>query len=314
MSLLARYLDDALRATLSRRVTAGGVRLDDVIRSGLCHPDSSVGIYAPDDQSYEVFRELFEPILQNFLAPSPTLRKDLACLNPATVVSTRVRVARNLSGYAFPAGMSRSERLSVEAKIVNACRALGPEFRGWIRKLEDLPRQRLTSMISSRLAFGAEDKYMAAAGMHADWPRGRSVFNTRRRQLSVWINEEDHLRVAVVMPGPCVSACAAAMALAMSRMAAHLDFCKDAEHGYLTSCPSNAGAAMRVSCMVDVRLDPSQEPLLERLEAAGLVQLRGAGGEHSARNAGLIDVSFRNRVGVSEAHMLRDMNGLFQTA
>ena len=311
MSLLTRYLDDALRTELSKRVTTGGVRLEDVIRSGLCHPDSSIGIYAPDYQSYAVFQELFEPILHNFLAPSLTLSKDLACLNPAAVVSTRVRVARNLSGYAFTAGMSRPERLGVEAKIAGACGALGPEFRGWVRRLGDLPHRRLDSMISSRLAFGPQDKYMAAAGIHADWPIGRSVFNTRKKQLSVWINEEDHLRVAVVLPGMCVPACAGAMALAMSRLASRLDFCRDAQHGYLTSCPSNAGAAMRVSCMVDVRLDPSQQPLLERLEATGLVQLRGAGGEHSPRTAGLLDVSFRNRVGVSEQQMLQDMNSLF---
>ena len=63
MSLLSYYLNDAMRAELTKRETPGGIRLEDVIRSGLCHPDSAVGVYAPDAQSYGVFRELFEPIL-----------------------------------------------------------------------------------------------------------------------------------------------------------------------------------------------------------------------------------------------------------
>lgn len=314
MSLLTRYLDDALRAELSHRVTSGGTRLHDVIRSGAHHPDSSIGIYAPDSQSYDVFRELFDPILQHFRATSLVHRHDLACLNPAAIVSTRIRVARNLAGHAFTAGMSRPERLGVEAKIARACGALAPDFQGWIRKLGDIPRARLGAMISRRLAFGPADKYMAAANIHADWPAGRSVFNTRRKQLSVWINEEDHLRVAVVMPGACLSACADAMDVAMSRLAAQLDFCRDGQLGHLTSCPSNAGSGMRVSCMVDVRLDPSQEPLLQQLESEGVLQIRGAGGEHAPRNGGLMDVSFRNRVGVSEMQMLQDMGMLLQKA
>lgn len=310
MSLLTRYLDDALRTELSGRVTSGGVRLEDVIRSGLSHPDSSIGVYAPDFHSYEVFRELFGPILQNFQAPLPATRNDLACLNPAAVVSTRIRVARNLAGHAFTAGMSRSERLTVEAKIARACDALEPEFRGWIRKLGDIPPHRLDTMISRNMAFGPEDKYMAAAEIHADWPIGRSVYITRKKQLSVWINEEDHLRVSLVMPGACGFACSEAMSLVMSRLAAHLDFCTDSQLGYLTSCPSNAGSAMRMSYMVDVGLDTSLEPALERLESAGLIQIRGAAGEHSPRSGGLIDVSFRNRVGVSEMQILQDMVGL----
>ena len=295
-------------------MTPGGVRVDDAIRSGLCHPDSTVGVYAPDAQSYCVFHELFGPILQNFQTPARPHGADLACVNPAAVVSTRIRVARNLAGHAFTASMSRPERLSVEAKIVRACSALAPHFPGCIRALTDIPTHRLDSLIARRLAFGPHDKYMAAAGIHADWPTGRSVFNTRRKQLSVWINEEDHMRVSVVMPGACVSACSDVMALAMSSLAAHLDFCEDAQLGYLTSCPSNVGSAMRASYMVDLRRDPSCERHLKRLEAAGLVQIRGADGEHSPRGGELVDVGFRNRVGVPAEQMLQGMEMLVARA
>ena len=307
LSLLTHYLDDALRVELSKRVTHGGVRLEDVIRSGLCHPDSAVGVYAPDAQSYGVFHELFDPILQNFRPPVRPRREDLPCLNPTAVVSTRIRVARNLVGHAFTAGMSRPERLRVEAKIVRACGALASHFPGWIRELTGIPSRKLDSLVLRRLAFGPHDKYMAAANIHADWPIGRSVFNTRNRQLTVWINEEDHLRVSVVMPGACVSACAEVMALVMSSLAAHLDFCVDAQLRHLTSCPSNVGSAMRTSYMVDTRVNTSREPDLKRLESVGLIQIRGSAGENSPPNGGLVDIGFRRRVGISAEHMLQDM-------
>ncbi|MBG9390533.1 hypothetical protein [Caenimonas aquaedulcis] len=307
MSLLHRYLDDALRAGLSGRATSAGVRLEDVIRSGTRHPDSSVGVYAPDADSYDVFRELFEPILAHFRACPLPPGSELACVNPAAVVSTRIRVARNLAGHAFPAGMSPAERLAVEAKIVRACGTLAVDTGGWIRKIGDIPRLSLGSMVARRLAFGRDDKYMEAADIYADWPVGRSVLNTRNRQLSVWINEEDHLRVAVVLPGARVSACADVVSTVMAALSAQLDFCVDASLGHLTSCPSNVGSGMRASYMVDMRMDTSQQPRLEALESAGVVQIRGAWGEHSARAGGLADVGFRRRVGAPEAALLHDM-------
>ena len=312
--LLNRYLTDAHQAELSKRVTPNGVRLEDVTRSGLCHPDSSIGVYAPDFQSYDVFRELFHPVLENFQAPCLADRSDLACLNPAAVVSTRIRMARNLAGHLFPAAMSSSERVIVEGKIAHACRCLAPDFEGTLTQLKDIPAQQLDAMIASRLAFGPEDPYMAAAGIHAHWPAGRSVFNANEGQLSIWINEEDHLRVAVVLPGACVGACYQVMVSVMSILALHLDFCADAQLGHLTSCPSNVGAAMRVSCRVDVHLNASQEPRLKHLESAGIVQIRATTGEHAPRTGKLVDVSFRNRVGISETHMLRDMDRLLASA
>jgi creatine kinase/arginine kinase len=310
MSLLARYLDDALRAKLSARVTPRGVRLDDVIRSGRRHPDSAVGIYAPDAESYGVFGDLFDPVLRHFQTPAADDRIDLACLNPAAVVSTRVRVARNLAGHAFPAGMRRAERLDVEAKLLRACAALAPHFPGWFRKLQDVPRHRLDALVARRLAFGPDDKYMAGAAIHADWPVGRSVFITRNRSLSVWINEEDHLRVALVLPGACVAACSEAMATVMAALAAQLEFSVDDHLGHLTSCPSNVGSATRASYRVDLGRDASQEPLLDRLEAAGVLEIRGVAGEHSARAGGLADVGFRRRVGLSQQAMVQGMEEL----
>ncbi|MES2508411.1 MAG: hypothetical protein V4625_00710 [Pseudomonadota bacterium] len=313
MSLLARHLSDALRLTLSGQTTAGGYGLEDVIRSGLRHPDSRVGVYAPDAQSYDTFGELFDPILHDLQPPPGQRAVPPPCIHPAAVVSTRIRVARNLAGHNFPAGLTREQRCAVEDKLAQACLSLAPQFPGRIRKLQSLPGDQLAAMIASQQAFGPDDRFMAAAGIHADWPVGRSVFCSAEGQLSAWINEEDHLRVAVVMPGACAAACHQTMQLVMERLASQLDFCGDPRHGYLTSCPSNVGSGMRVSYRVDTHHDAMQgAPLaaLEALEAAGVLQMRGAAGEHAPRSGGLADVGFRQRVGLSETRLLDDIEAL----
>jgi hypothetical protein len=309
LSLLTRYLDSALEAELCERVTPGGVRLADVIRSGLCHPDSAVGIYAPDSQSYAVFRELFDPVLQNFQAPARPQLQDLACLNPAAVVSTRIRVARNLAGHAFTGGMSRPERLGVEAKIVRACGALALLFPGWIKEISDIPSGRLDALVLRRLAFGPQDKFMAAAHIFADWPIGRSVFNTRRKQLTVWINEEDHLRVSVVMPGACVYACAGVMALVMSSLAEHLDFCVDAHRPFPVAPQMWAPRCGRLHG--GHGLNTASEPHLASWNR-GRYQIRGAAG-NTLPAAADWSMSFPNRVGISAEYMLQDMEMLVTT-
>lgn len=305
-----RHLSTALRVALSGKTTSGGFRLDDVIRSGLANPDSAVGVYAQDAQSYSVFRELFGPILQD-LQPAPRdIAEPLDRLHVASVISTRVRVARNLAGHTFPAGMSRLERLDVQEKIASACQSLTPDFEGRVWALQGLTHHQLEVMIANRQAFGPDDKYLAAAGVHNDWPIGRSVFCTPQGQVSAWINEEDHLRVAVVMPGACPDACHQTMRTVMARLATQLDFCTDAQLGYLTSCPSNVGTGLRVSYMVDLRYNAAQTAFLERLAGTGLLQIRGATGEHSPRSGGLAEVSFRHRVGMSETQTLQNMEAL----
>ncbi len=310
MSLLARYLSDALRLKLSGTTTDSGFGLEDVIRSGLANPGSSIGVYAPDAQSYGTFGELFGPILHDLQPPPGQRAASLRGIHPESVISTRIRVARNLVGHAFAAGLSRAQRLDVEEELARACRALAPQFPGTIWRLQALPGEQLRAMIASQQAFGPDDKYMASAGIHADWPVGRSVFCTPQRQLSAWINEEDHLRVAVVMPGACAADCHQMIHAVMTRLATQLDFCADAQLGYLTSCPSNVGSGMRASYMVDTGHDATQAAFLKGLQAAGLLQIRGSAGEHSHRRSGLADISFRQRVGLSETRLVQDMEAL----
>ncbi|KAK4307593.1 hypothetical protein Pmani_020658 [Petrolisthes manimaculis] len=65
-SLLKKYLTPMVFNQLKRRVTAAGATLLDVIQSGLANPDSGVGVYAPDAESYIMFRDLFDPVIDDY--------------------------------------------------------------------------------------------------------------------------------------------------------------------------------------------------------------------------------------------------------
>lgn len=105
-SQLARHLTPARFEALREARTPGGFGLADLCASGLANPDSSVGLYAGDAASFEVFAPLLDPVLEDLGAgavvaePAP-----LGDLGPE-VVSTRVRAARNLAAHPFPAAQS----------------------------------------------------------------------------------------------------------------------------------------------------------------------------------------------------------------
>jgi len=130
-SLLAKYYTPAVAKELQSVKTPHGVTVADVIRSGVENPDSSVGVYAGDAQAYQTFAPLLRPVVADYHKHDLD-KKHQRDLNPAhlrvtnldpsgeSILSTRVRVGRNIDGYAFPAAISKKDRSLLERKIVQA--------------------------------------------------------------------------------------------------------------------------------------------------------------------------------------------------
>ncbi|XP_022258841.1 arginine kinase-like [Limulus polyphemus] len=131
-SLLKKYLTKDVFEKLKNEKTKMGATLLDVIQSGLENLDSGVGIYAPDAESYTVFSQLFNPVIQDYhVGFKPTDKhppKDfgdvstLVDLDPdgEFVVSTRVRCGRSLEGYPFNPCLTEAVRnisVSIPAQV-----------------------------------------------------------------------------------------------------------------------------------------------------------------------------------------------------
>jgi hypothetical protein len=138
-SLVARFLSPALFKRLSALKTVSGFTLSQAIRSGQQNPDSSIGIYAGDAESYSLFKEIFDPVIRAYhgitgpirhvsdfkeadrpvagpkdlpSAPGEIPWPDLPDLDPEHryILSSRVRVARNVSGFAFTPHIRAGDR------------------------------------------------------------------------------------------------------------------------------------------------------------------------------------------------------------
>jgi hypothetical protein len=221
ISLLYKYLDAELERRLSTRATPSGWTFADLTRLGRTFPNCDIGVIAGDAASYEVFAPLLDPIIADVhacelgkaLTPGrganerpridASLREDLA------ILSTTVRVTRNLRSSPFPALMSRRARLEAERRIHAALSALGSRLDGRYYRLPELPSPRRCTLAAQNLCFDDDDRYLAAAGITRDWPEGRALWSTDDRRLVVWINEEDHLRILSRSPDGDLAACLA---------------------------------------------------------------------------------------------------------
>ena len=137
-NLMAKHLTPQLYTKLSDKVTKSGFTLDQAIQTGVDNPGhpfiATVGIVAGDEESYEVFADLFDPIIEerhNGFKKTDLHKTNLdygklkgGMLDEKYVLSSRVRTGRSIRGFSLPPHCSRGERREVERIVNNALEGL----------------------------------------------------------------------------------------------------------------------------------------------------------------------------------------------
>ena len=211
-----------------------------------------------------------------------------------TVVSTRVRLARNICGYPFPARMSAGQRREVNKLIKDALLGSNSAVSGGfdyieMRELSDLQALSLVErrLISPDFAKNRE---------------GRALLLQKDESISIMLGEEDHMRIQVMRPGMAVGEAGDWADKLDTLLDSNLKLAFHDQLGYLTQCPTNLGTGLRVSVMLHL---PALEETgaLSRLAAAvskiGLT-IRGAYGEGSGSEGSLYQLSNQVTLGISE--------------
>jgi len=208
------------------------------------------------------------------------------------VVSTRVRVARNLRHVPFT-HRARDEQLQGVMASVGDALQRAPSFRdGVLLRMTDLStvdRQVLVErhLVSHELGDGA---------------RPRALCLTRDERLSLMINEEDHVRLQSLASGFQPAEAWSAADRADDELGQLLDFAFSDEIGFLTACPTNTGTGLRASVLIHlpalVILQEIQK-VLKSIMHVGL-NVRGLYGEHSDVMGNLFQVSNQTTLGHSE--------------
>lgn len=317
-SLLRRHLSEDLFLHLKRMTTENGFSFTQAINSGIVNQDSSVGTYAGDAESYSLFSSLFDPIIKDYhnFSESDIHRSNLnpesmSAPNPDPnsqyILSTRIRVGRNIANMPLGPAISRDQRKSIESQVVKSLNHLNGDLSGIYYPLLDMNETVRNQLIDDHFLFKAGDRFLDAAGLNRDWPEGRGIFHNFEKTFLVWVNEEDQLRIISMQQGGDIEAVFDRLVVAVREIEKTVSFLFDQRLGYLTSCPTNLGTAMRASVHICLPQLSSDLPAFKKITDFHHLQIRGIHGEHSESESGIFDISNQRRLGVTEVECVQDM-------
>jgi len=317
-SLLCRHLTRSIFEELKDKKTANGFTLQQVINSGVKNIDSSIGVYAGDKESYTLFAPLFDPIIEEYHGFSKDDRHksnlnpdDLKAPNPDPdgeyIVSTRIRVGRNVAKLPLGPAITRAQRNEVERQVSGALNGLGGKLAGTYYPLNGMSEEVKAQLVADHFLFKAGDRFLEAAGLNRDWPEGRGIYHNDEKSFLTWVNEEDQLRIISMQAGGNIKEVFTRLSQAIEEIEKKLVFSYSDHLGYLTSCPTNLGTAMRASVHIALPKLAADMKAFENIADRFHLQIRGIHGEHSMSEGGVYDISNRRRLGVTEVECVQDM-------
>lgn len=332
-ALVRQFLPPALFERLSGLQTASGFTLARAIRSGQQNPDSSIGIYAGDAESYSLFKEIFDPVIRTYHGLTGVIRHasdfgeagrqgsgaadragtGLAGLpdpDPARryILSSRIRVARNLAGFAFTPHISAEDRRLAAQQIQQSLAALPAPLQGRYHPMDGLTPEQIVEQAAAGKAFPPGDRFQAAAGITRGFPQARGVYAAHDGNFSVWVHEEDHLRIISQEYSGSLSSVFNRLARALDHLTRTLSFAWDPCLGFLNACPTNIGTAMRAGVHIRLPNLEQQPGLLRRLARDHGLQIRGTAGEKTAVSGSVFDISNRKRLGINEIELIHSLH------
>ncbi|CAH1775380.1 unnamed protein product, partial [Owenia fusiformis] len=222
------------------------------------------------------------------------------------VVSTRVRVGRSCSGYAFPPTIKTADRAEMEGKVVEAFKTFTGEHKGTYFPLTGMTPAVQKQLTEDHFLFNDHDRFLRAAGGYRDWPASRGIFHNADKTFLVWCNEEDHIRIISMQMGGNLGQVYKRLIAGIKHLESKVPFAKNNRLGYLTFCPTNLGTTLRASVHVRIPLLAAQ-PDFQDFCAKLHLQPRGIHGEHTESVGGVYDVSNKRRLGLTEYQAVKEM-------
>jgi protein arginine kinase len=230
-------------------------------------------------------------------APGPA---PLAHTTGDVVLSSRVRVARNLARCPFLGRATPQQREEVldAVRTQLACARVAPTLL-WVN-VHELP-------VPERLLL-VERHVMSKELAKGDEPRGLAVSLPDER-LSIMVNEEDHLRIQTIRPGLDLAGAWAQASAADDQLEAGLDLAFSPRLGYLTACPTNVGTGVRMSVMLHLPALKLTGEIDKVKRAAGdmALSVRGLYGEGSEATGDLFQLSNQRTLGRTESIILSEL-------
>jgi len=221
------------------------------------------------------------------------------------VISSRVRLARNLRKRPFPGWAKKAERTSILELVrprVEELPEMQDSFSESLQDLSALDRQ----VLVERHLISRE---------HAAKGTGSAVVINRRQTLSIMINEEDHLRMQSIRSGLQLKQAFKLVDKIDSALESKLEFAYDPQLGYLTACPTNVGTGMRASAMLHLPGLVLSELINQVIQAVSKIGLavRGLYGEGTEAMGNLFQISNQTTLGEKEDDIINRLSKVIET-
>merc|ERR1711973_582401 len=258
---MAKVLTKEMYGKLRDVKTPNGYTLDMAIQTGVDNPGHpfimTVGCVAGDEESYDVWADMFDPIISdrhNGYSKSDKHKTDLnpdnlkggTNMDPKYVLSSRVRTGRSIRGICLPPFCTRAERRKIESVSLAALDKLDGPLKGKYYPLNGMTEAQQDKLIEDHFLFDKPvSPLLLASGMARDWPDARGIWHNDAKNFLVWINEEDHLRLISMELGGNINAVFKRFCDGINQVEKHMkaggyEYMWNEHLGYVLTCPSNS--------------------------------------------------------------------------
>ena len=223
---------------------------------------------------------------------------------PATdesqILSSRVRLARNVRKYPFKRKLDVSNAAALVHEAKTAVTMAGSHFH----------HLDIHSLGKTEKNVFLEKHIVSPEFLKDNMPKGLMISDSEN--ISIMVNEEDHIRIQSVEPGKDLAAAYKMAGLIDDLIEERVEFAFHTEYGYLTACPTNTGTGLRASYMIHLPcLDKSDliKTLLPHITKFGIT-LRGIYGEGTAPMGSIYQISNQNTLGKSEEDIIQGLQNV----
>ncbi|MEW6040125.1 MAG: ATP--guanido phosphotransferase [Elusimicrobiota bacterium] len=235
-------------------------------------------------------------------------KKDIPWIsNNEVVLSSRIRLARNIKGYNFPKKCSKKD----QEEIYNVV------FRSALKKYS-----RSSPVTSAKLLehtktdkFLLMERHLISHELTSKERGEPGVIFFEDERASIMVNEEDHIRIQAISQGISFNRIWELASSIENNLESEMDFCFHEKYGYLTSCPTNAGTGLRVSCLLHLTAISYRNEIenltrwLEKLP----VTARGFYGEGTKPIGDIVQISSTTTIGQNETQIRKNFEKIIQT-
>lgn len=217
------------------------------------------------------------------------------------VLSTRVRLARNLVDYPFPSRLDSKEKEEVSSIIKEALSDYNEKALGNIDMASLTPAE----------AVSLAEKHLISPEFASE-TRGRSLLLSESEDVSIMLCEEDHVRIQVIYPGLSLEEAFGTAEKIDSHLEKKLSYAFSENLGYLTQCPTNLGTGMRASVMLHLPAlskKGAMRGLSTTVSKLGLT-LRGSYGEGGETSGDIYQLSNQVTLGISESAAIQNLSSI----